>query len=132
MRCTKNNIYIENKEAAVEPAASLGSAICVYHAEDSYIGGDSIGERGKPSEKVGLEAAKFFFDEYASECTLDSHAADMVVPMLALAKHESLFIASKRTEHLLTNLHIAKIITGCEYSAEQLDSGASIIRIIPK
>ncbi|MCS4537778.1 MAG: RNA 3'-terminal phosphate cyclase [Thaumarchaeota archaeon] len=128
----KNNIDIESKEAAVEPAVSPGSAICIYHTKGSFIGGDSIGERGKPSEKVGLEAAKFFFDEYSSDCTLDSHVADMVVPLLALAKHESVFITSKKTEHLLTNLHIARTITGCEYSAEQLDGGSLIIRIIPK
>ena len=127
----KNNIYVENKEARVEPASSPGSAICIYHAKGSYIGGDSIGERGKPSERVGLDAAKFFFDEYSSDCTLDSHVANMVVPLLALAKHDSVFTTSKQTEHLLTNLHVAKRITGCDYSAEQLDSG-SIIRIIPR
>jgi len=128
----KNNVDIESKEATVEPAPSPGSAICIYHAKGSYIGGDNIGERGKPSERVGLEAAKVFFDEFSSDCTLDSHVADMVVPLLALAKHESVFITSKKTEHLLTNLHIARTITGCEYSAEQLDGGSLIIRIIPK
>jgi len=128
----KSNVGIEGKEASVEPSASPGSAICIYHSKGSYIGGDGIGEKGKPSERVGLEAAKFFFDEYSSDCTLDSHVADMVVPLLALAKHESVFATSKKSEHLLTNLHIAKIITGCEYSVEQLDSGQSIIRIIPR
>ncbi|MBM3898091.1 MAG: RNA 3'-terminal phosphate cyclase [Thaumarchaeota archaeon] len=127
-----NNVEVEGKYANVESAASPGSAICVYFGKGSYIGGDSIGERAKPSEKVGFEAAKLFFDEYSSDCTLDSHVADMVVPLLALAKNESVFVTSKRTEHLLTNLHIAKMITECEYSVEQLDSGASVVRITPK
>lgn len=128
-----NGVDIGVKESSVEPAASPGSAICIYQTmQGSYIGGDNIGERGKPSEKVGLESANFFLEEYSSDCTLDSHLSDMVIPLLALAKQESIFIASKQTEHLLTNLYVAKIITGCEYSVERLESGASVIKIVPR
>jgi RNA 3'-terminal phosphate cyclase (ATP) len=128
----RSNVEVESKDANVEPAASPGSAICVYFGKGSYIGGDSIGESAKPSEKVGFEAAKLFFDEYSSDCTLDSHAADMVVPLLALAENESVFVTSKKTEHLLTNLHVAKMITECDYSVEQLNSGAALVRIKPR
>ncbi len=128
----KNNVDVESAEATVESAASPGSAICIYHDRGSYIGGDSVGERGTSSEKVGLDAAKFFSDEYSSECTLDRHVSDMIVPFLALARNESVFITSKKTKHLLTNLHVAKIMTDCDYSLEDIDGDASVVKIMPR
>ncbi len=130
----KSGVHVKTRESSVEPAISPGSAICIYHAVHggSYIGGDNIGERGKPSERVGMEAAELFLSEYLTDCILDSHIADMVVHLLALSKQESVFITSKQTEHLLTNLHVSDMIVGSKHSIETLENGTVRVRIFPK
>jgi RNA 3'-terminal phosphate cyclase (ATP) len=130
----KNGVHVKTRESSVEPAISPGSAICIYQTirSISYIGGDSIGERGKPSERVGMQAAELFLSEYLTGCVLDSHIADMVVHLLALSKQESVFITSRQTEHLSTNLHVSDMIVGSKHSVETLENGTVRVRIFPK
>ena len=130
----KNGVHVRTRESSVEPAISPGSAICIHQTVHggSYIGGDNVGERGKPSERVGIEAAELFLSEYLTDCTLDSQIADMVVHILALSEQESVFITSRQTEHLLTNLHVSDMIIGCKHSVEPLENGTVRVRIFPK
>lgn len=131
---SQKGIQVKTRNSSLEPAISPGTAICIYHCmnNESYIGADSLGKRAKPSEKVGIEAASMFFEEYSSECALDSHLADMVVPLLALAEQESVFTTTKQTSHLVTNLQVAETITGCKYSMEPLENGAITVRMVPR
>ncbi len=49
------------------------------------MGADSLGEKGKPAEKVGKEAAVALKQEILSHAALDTHMADQIIPYLAIA-----------------------------------------------
>jgi RNA 3'-terminal phosphate cyclase (ATP) len=117
----KKGIRCSNYTASIETSISPGSSILVYSAADFslYVGGDSIGERGKRAEAVGTEAAKRFLDSAVAEATVDPFLADMLVLPLALSKARSRYRVARVTQHLLTNLHIVSEIVRCKYSIEQ-------------
>ena len=117
----KKGIRCSNYTASIETSISPGSSILVYSAADFslYVGGDSIGERGKRAEAIGTEAAKRFLDSAVAEATVDPFLADMLVLPLALSKARSRYRVARVTQHLLTNLHIVSEIVRCKYSIEQ-------------
>ena len=117
----KKGIRCSNYTASIETSISPGSSILVYSAADFslYVGGDSIGERGKRAEAVGTEAAMRFLDSAVVEATVDPFLADMLVLPLALSKARSRYRVARVTQHLLTNLHIVSEIVRCKYSIEQ-------------
>jgi RNA 3'-terminal phosphate cyclase (ATP) len=117
----KKDIRCSNYTASIETSISPGSSILVYSAADFslYVGGDSIGERGKRAEAVGTEAAMQFLDSAVAEATVDPFLADMLVLPLALSKGRSRYRVARVTQHLLTNLHIVSEIVRCKYSIEQ-------------
>jgi RNA 3'-terminal phosphate cyclase (ATP) len=117
----KKDIRSTNYTASIETSISPGSSILVYSAVDFglYVGGDSIGERGKRAEAVGTEAAMRFLDSTVAQATVDPFLADMLVLPLALSKGRSRYRVARVTQHLLTNLHIVSEIVRCKYSIEQ-------------
>ena len=69
---------LDNEGKSLSP----GSSILIYNVSDSsFVGSSALGERGKPSERVGEEAAKDFLKEIAffAECGLSScrHACNV-------------------------------------------------------
>jgi RNA 3'-terminal phosphate cyclase (ATP) len=85
-----------------------------------FIGGDAIGEKGKPAERVGLEAAENFIKPYMKNASIDKHLADMLVLPLSLASGK--FVVDEVSKHLETSLYIVKEIIGCNYSIDRYDS----------
>ncbi|MCD6384767.1 RNA 3'-phosphate cyclase, partial [Candidatus Sumerlaeota bacterium] len=86
-------------------ALNPGSAIVVVAGTShSRIGADALGERGKPAEKVGSEAAEILLREWDSGAPLDSHAGDQILPFLALSG--GTVKVAKLTEHCLTNIFV--------------------------
>jgi len=126
-------IDLKNSEIRVEDSISPGSSILIYSVGEQgpFIGGDAIGEKGKPSEEVGREAARLFSEEYLSNAPIDRHIGDMLVTFLPFAKSESKFKVSKVTQHLSTNLYIASIFTKCKYNIDEMQDGKAIISIKP-
>jgi len=86
----------------------------------ALLGGDAIGELGKPSEVVGREAAENLLKELESRATVDVHLADMLVPYVALAQGESVYLSRAITEHLDTNIWLAQRILGVEFSVNKV------------
>jgi len=85
---------------------SYGSGLTLWiKTENSVIGSDSLGERGKPAERVGQEAAENLLRELDSGAPLDRWMADQIVPYLALAGGAAR--ASEITEHTRTNVMLA-------------------------
>ena len=127
-RLKMHGIDIEGSDVLVEPAISPGTSILIYSVKDEgpFIGSDRIGEKGKPAEIVGIEAADGYGSEYKSRSTLDAHLADMLSTYLSLADGESVFRTSKVTEHLKTNLYVSKLFTECDYEFEELDDGVLV------
>jgi len=121
----KNGIQCRNYSASIGTSISPGSSILVYSTSDfgPFIGGDSIGEIGKRAEAVGIEAAERYLDSALNQAPVDPFLADMLVLPLALAKGRSKYKTARVTEHLKTNLEVAKQILGCEYGIEQIRGG---------
>ena len=94
-----------------------GSSLVLWAETDSgaLLGGDAIGELGKPSENVGREAADNLLKEIAAEATVDSHLADMLVPYVALAQGNSVYLSGLVTEHLDTNIWLTEKILGTRF-----------------
>lgn len=91
-----NNIYTKS--------LSTGSALLLYtEFENTIIAWDSIGERGKPSEKIGEESSKGLLEQLNSEATLDDYMQDQILIFMALTKSGS-FKFNKLTKHTETNI----------------------------
>jgi RNA 3'-terminal phosphate cyclase (ATP) len=128
----KNGVNCKAYSSSIEHSTSPGSSILVYVSSDygPFIGGDSIGEKGKRAEDVGRDAAFKFIKPYLSNATVDPYLADMLVLPLSIAKGRSTFIINEPTEHLLTNLYIARVITGCKYSLSKVNEKGNYILTI--
>jgi len=94
-----------------------GSSLVLWAETDTgtLLGGDAIGELGKPSEVVGREAAESLLKELESKATVDSHLSDMLVPYVALAEGNSAYLSRLVTEHLDTNIWLAQEILGVKF-----------------
>lgn len=111
-------------------SSSPGSSILIYHISNSgFIGSSSLGERGKPSERVGEQAAKDFLKEIEASPNVDSHLADMLVTLLCCVKGNSSFTTSYITDHFTTNMEVAKRISNCdiEYHKEGMLHQVNIV-----
>jgi RNA 3'-terminal phosphate cyclase (ATP) len=84
-------------------------------ASTRFIGGDALGERGVPAEKVGEQAASALISELRSGATLDRHMADQIIPFVALFGGR--FFCAELTDHIKTNIWVAGQITGREIRA---------------
>ena len=101
---------LDNEGRSLSP----GSSILIYDVSDSrFIGASALGERGKPSERVGEEAAKDFLKEIALSPNVDSHLADMLATLLPCVKGNSSFTTSFITDHFTTNMEVAKKFSKC-------------------
>jgi RNA 3'-phosphate cyclase len=107
---------------------SPGSLICLW-AEDTrgvYLGSSSLGERGKPAEKVGGEAAESFLDEVRSGAGVDRFTGDNLVLWCSLASGESDFTVSELTPHTETAVELARLFTDANIHVEPRGRGARI------
>lgn len=77
----------------------------------TILGADSLGEQGKPSEKVGEEAANELIRQIESESPVDKHLADNLMPWMALFC-PSTIKASEITEHTRTNIYVVEQFLG--------------------
>lgn len=107
-------IEVEHREDGLGP----GSGIVLWAETDKgmRIGADALGERGKPAEAVGREAAEKLSAELAAGAALDSHMGDMIVLYMALARGRSEVTASRLTSHLETNMFIVEQFLSVKFS----------------
>jgi RNA 3'-terminal phosphate cyclase (ATP) len=66
----------------------------------------ALGERGKPAEQVGQEAAVKFLEFYEGSGAVDQYLADQLLLPGVLQRSRTEFDCSKVTRHLLTNRDI--------------------------
>jgi RNA 3'-terminal phosphate cyclase (ATP) len=90
--------------------------------KDAILGGDAIGERGKPSEAVGKEAAENLIKEVEAKATVDVHLADMLIPYIALANGSSTYLARKITDHIETNIWLTEKILGVKFQVTKTEN----------
>ncbi len=95
-----------------------GSSFCaVAHCETSIVGADSLGERKKPAEKVGNEAAVTLKKEIDSNAALDIHMADQIIPYLALLGGK--VAVSHISRHTKTNIWVCQQFLDTKISTER-------------
>lgn len=97
---------------------SPGSVICLWVEDGALIGDDALGERGKPAEKVGAEAAQRLIAQIKTGAYVDMHTADNLILPCSLAAGTSAFTVSRITLHLLTAAEIARMFTGARIEIE--------------
>jgi RNA 3'-terminal phosphate cyclase (ATP) len=114
------NIAIETYPPGRDPHIGPGSGITLImkSSNGSIIGGDSIGERGKPAERVGEEAAAKLLAEVELKAPVDHHLGDILIPYLAVAEGRSEIQVSQVTSHTLTNVKVAEMVTGVKFDMQ--------------
>ena len=114
------NITIETYPPDRDPHFAPGSGITLFAKSSAgcIIGADNIGERGKPAELVGKEAAIKLLSEIKSGTSVDRHLGDILIPYIAVAEGRSEFSVSQITMHTLTNIKVAEIIAGVKFDLQ--------------
>jgi RNA 3'-terminal phosphate cyclase (ATP) len=103
------NIMTESYESAKDPHLGPGSGILVWAVtESSVLGGDALGERGKPAEEVGREAARSLLEDLSTGMALDRHASDMLLIYTALAGGTSELGGASLTLHARTVIDVLR------------------------
>ncbi len=114
------NIAIETYPSDRDSHLAPGSGITLFMKSPggSTVGADAIGERGKPAERVGEEAAMKLLSEIESRAPIDRHLGDILVPYMAVAEGRSEISVSEITLHTLTNIKVAEILTGAKFELQ--------------
>jgi len=95
-----------------------GVTLVAKFTNETVIGADSLGERGKPAEAVGEEAASKLLEELRTKAPLDRHMGDIIVPYMVVADGRSEVQVSEITPHTLTNLKVSETLTGVKFEVE--------------
>ncbi len=85
------------------PSKGTGTVVFLWaEFENAVAGFCALGQRGKPAERVGEEAARELLAFMDSSAALERHLADQLVLPLALAAGPSAWTTEQVTSHLLT------------------------------
>ena len=114
------SVELETYPLATDPHIAPGSGIALYTENEPgrVLGADSVGERGKPAEEVGREAATRLAEEIKSGAPVDRHMSDILIPYLAVADGNSIFHTSQITMHTITNARIAELVSGTKINVD--------------
>lgn len=114
----KNNFPDAQIEKKVVDTASPGTSITLWaDCENSVIGADTIGERGKRAETVGEEAAVDLIKSFESGA-VDRWMSDQIIPFIALAKGKS-EVRGEITDHCGTNMLVTEMILGMKFDVDE-------------
>ncbi len=95
------------------PSAGPGCGLVLFaECEGGILCGAGLGERGKPAERVGDEAAQMLIEDLATGAACDRFLGDQLVIWCALARGASAYTAAQRTEHLSSACDLAERILG--------------------
>ncbi|MCD6108227.1 MAG: RNA 3'-terminal phosphate cyclase [Thermoplasmata archaeon] len=122
----KDNVKIEK----VENAVCEGVGITLWsQSEETILGNTILGEKGLPAENIGETAARNIVNEITSGATLDTYAADQLLPYMALAKErgESVFLVRNLSNHAKTNMWLIKHFLDVEFEIQRINSITKVI-----
>ena len=108
--------YPPEKDPHLGPGS--GITLCALTSTDSILGADAIGERGKPAEKVGEEAASKLLEDLKTGMALDRHMSDIIIPYTAVANGRSRITVSQLTLHTITNIKVTETITSVQFKVQ--------------
>ncbi|MEM2940199.1 MAG: RNA 3'-terminal phosphate cyclase [Thermoproteota archaeon] len=106
----------EERNAPLDPGCGI---IIVGTLENNIVFASSaLGERGKPSERVGGEAALEFVRQVELKAPADRNLADQLVVYAALAKGVSALRTSEVTLHALTTIRLMELFLPVRFQVE--------------
>jgi len=117
----KDLLSIPNEKIKIEQVKTFSPGTFIFlkaKFENILAGFSSLGEKGKPAEKVGQEVAEQFLRYYQSGQCLDPHLADQIILYLALVKKSFSFTVSILTNHLLTHIWLLEKILNIKIKIE--------------
>lgn len=109
-----------------------GAGITVWAESNSTMGADSLGERGKPSEIVGKEAASRLIDEIKSGMAFDRHTGDMLIPYLAISSGRSAIGVSSLTLHAISNIWLCEKFFDIKFDMRGEKDRPCVIEVVGK
>ncbi|HZY93570.1 MAG TPA: RNA 3'-terminal phosphate cyclase [Candidatus Bathyarchaeia archaeon] len=113
----KPEMNIDSVENETQLGRGSGIVLAATGGSGAILGGDCLGERGVPAERVGILAAQKLLEEAGPQTFLDRHMGDIIVPYLAIAKGESEVSVSQVTQHLMTNVRVVEALTRVSFNA---------------
>jgi len=108
------------------PGAAI---VLVAECENGGGGWTSLGERGKPMERVATEVLRDFQKWFASSAAVDEHLADQLVLPCSLVRGESRWTTPTITDHLRTVLEIAQRFLPITYTLEERSDGTGMVTV---
>jgi len=110
-------------------APALGEG-AMFFAQGNYAhsvaGFTSIGERGKPAEKVAEEACASFSSFNSGKAAVDDRLADQIALYCALAKGRSQFTAPRVSKHLQSNIWVLEQFLPVKFEVEHAPGVAAV------
>jgi len=119
---------IDEEKIKIEEVKAFSPGTFVFlkaKFENVLTGFSSLGEKGKPAEKVGQETAENFFHYYQSNKALDPYLADQIILYLALAKKPFSFTVSFLSNHLLTHIWLLEKFLNVKIKIDQKENKIS-------
>ncbi|MFW6189201.1 MAG: RNA 3'-terminal phosphate cyclase [Planctomycetota bacterium] len=108
---------------------SVGTAVLAWaDYGNCRLGASALGERGKPAETVGAEAAVRLRDQMETPGCLDRHMADQILPYLPMAEGDSEVRMAEVTGHCRTCIWVIEQFLPARFEA---DEGAGLIACRP-
>jgi RNA 3'-terminal phosphate cyclase len=90
-------------------SASPGTVITLWAVDAegrALMGADALGEKGKPAEDVGREAARKLMETICTEAAVDVHLADNLIPLLAIVGGKIRTVSI--TDHIRANIYVCE------------------------
>jgi len=113
----------------VQQSTSLSPGVGVTlwsKTHDAIIGSTVLGDKGIPSEEVGMNAANFLLEEIRSYSTIDVFAFDQILPYLVLARKNGSNVRNL-SSHASTNMWLLKqFYEDVEFEASQNEDNFQI------
>jgi RNA 3'-terminal phosphate cyclase len=108
-------------------SASPGTVITLWTVDAAgqpLVGADALGEKGKPAEEVGREAARQLMETLHTEAAVDVHLADNLIPLLALLG--GAVKTARITDHIRANAHVCEQFLGMRF---RIDEAAAMVAV---
>jgi len=114
-------------DIAIEETSAKSSGVgIVLWSEPKLLGSDCLGERGKPAEEVGKEAASKLIREIKSNADLDEKAVDQLLPYLAMTGGK--FKARAITKHAETEMWLLKKFIDVDFKIKK--DGLYLVEVV--
>jgi RNA 3'-terminal phosphate cyclase len=109
---------------------SNGAGVVLYaEFEGTRLGSSCLGKRGVSSEDVAQAASMDLLRMLGSGSTLDPHAADQLLPYMALSHDRSVFIVDEITSHLRTQFQLVRRFV--DVSIDVQGGGPFVVNVRP-